>query len=166
MAEAIAVVGFISAIASLADYGTTVVKRFNELRKNVKGLPSNFHHINVQLPLLVNIVHCLHDQSERGELTPDTASLLKPVLEELHKELQKLDAVISKIQPSADASTLEKSVKAFRSVGAQKDVDEFAAVIRDYVANLTAFQTTHNSDVIRRLEALLAAQNSEISPYV
>ena len=166
MAEAIAVIGFISVVATLADCGERIVKRLNEFRRNAKELPQSFLHISIQLPLLVDIIHRLHDQSKKGELTPETENLLKPVLDGLYQEVQKLDAVLGKILPSADASTWEKSVKALKSVGAQKDVDEFAAVIRDYVANLTAFQTTHNSDLIRRLAVFLAEQQSSNRTYV
>ena len=166
MAEAIAVIGFVSAIASLADYGERVVKRLNEFRRNVKELPQSFLHISVQLPLLVDIIHRLHDQSKKGGLTPTTEGFLKPVLDGLRQEIRKLDAVLGKILPSADASTWEKSVKALKSVGVQKDVDAFAAIIRDYVANLTAFQTTHNSDLIRRLGVFLAEQQSGSHTYV
>ena len=166
MAEAIAVIGFVSAIASLADYGEKIVKRLNEFRKNVRELPQSFLHISVQLPLLVDIIRRLHDQSKQGELTPDTQNLLEPVLDCLSQEIQKLDAVLGKILPSAEASTWEKSVKALKSVGAQKDVDEFAAIIRDYVASLTAFQTTHNSDLIRRLGVFLTEQQSLSRTYV
>ena len=166
MAEAIAVIGFVSAIASLADYGERVVKRLNEFRRNVKELPQSFLHISVQLPLLVDIIHRLHDQSKKGELTPTTEGFLKPVLDGLRQEIRKLDAVLGKILPSADASTWGKSVKALKSVGVQKDVDAFAAIIRDYVANLTAFQTTHNSDLIRRLGVFLAEQQSGNHTYV
>ena len=166
MAEAIAVIGFVSAVASLADCGERIVKRLNEFRKNVKDLPQSFLHISVQLPLLIDIIHRLHDQSKKGELTPTTENLLKPVLDGLYREIRKLEAVLGKILPSADASTWEKSVKAVKSVSAQKDVDEFAAIIRDYVTNLTAFQTTHNSDLIRRLGMFLAEQQSISRTYV
>ena len=115
MAEAIAVIGFVSAIASLADYGERIVNRLNESRRNVKELPQSFLHISVQLPLLVDIIHRLHDQSNKGELTPNTENLLKPVLNGLYQEVEKLDTVLSKILPSADASTWEKSVKALKS---------------------------------------------------
>ena len=166
MAEAVAVIGFVSAIASLADYGERLIKRLNEFQRNVRELPQSFLHISVQLPLLVDIIRRLHDQSKQGELLPDTQTLLKPVLDCLSKEIQKLDAVLGKILPSADASTWEKGVKALKSVGAQKDVDEFAAIIRDYVASLTAFQTTHNSDLIRRLGVFLIEQQSLSRTYV
>lgn len=166
MAEAIAVIGFVSAIASLADYGEKLIKRLNEFRRNVRDLPQSFLHISVQLPLLVDIIRRLHDQSKQGELSPDTQNLLEPVLDCVSQEIRKLDAVLGKILPSADASAWEKSVKALKSVGAQKDVDEFAAIIRDYVASLAAFQTTHNSDLIRRLGVFLTEQQSLSRTYV
>ena len=60
--------------------------------------------------------------------------------------------------PFRSANTDSRTTIAVKSVGVQKDVDAFAAVIRDYVLHLTAFQTTHNSDLIRRLETFLEEQ--------
>jgi hypothetical protein len=160
MAEAIAVISFLSAIASLASYGSTVVTRLNEFRKNVKDLPASFLHISIQLPLLVEIVRRLSSHASQGEIDSETEKLLAPVVQGLHNEIKKLDMVLLRVLPSAKASTWEKGVKAVKSVGAQKDVDEFAAVIRDYVSNLTAFQTTHNSDLIRKLGTFLEEQRS------
>lgn len=162
MAEAVAVLSFVSAICSLVDYGGKLVSRLNEFRNNVTNLPQCFFHISVQLPLLVDIARRLHDQAYRGELPPQTKSVLMPVVVGLHKEIQKIDDILHRILPSARASTWEKGIKAVKSVGAQKSVEDFAAVIRDYVLHLTAFQATHNGDLIRTILDLLKREPSEI----
>ena len=164
MAEAIAVIGFVTALTQLAIYGSKVCKRLEEFQSNVKELPSSFLQIKDNLPLLLDIVRKLSEQAEKGSFDPQTQEILKPVIEGLHKEVQKLDAVLQKILPTAKASTWEKGVKAVKSMQAQKDIDDLAAVVHYYVSNLTAFQTTHNSDQIRKMISLLESQHLEPIP--
>ena len=116
MAEAIAVISFVSATCALVDYGSKVITRLNAFRKNVSELPASFHHISVQLPLLVDIVRRLNDQASQGELSAETESLLRPVVGSLHNEIEKLDVVLRKVLPSSDASTWEKGVKGIYSL--------------------------------------------------
>lgn len=162
MAEGIAALGLASAILSFIEFGAKVIKRLDEFKANVTDLPQSFLHISNQLPLLVDITKRLHGQACRDELDPKTKSTLMPVVEGLHGEIQKLDAVLRKILPAAQDSTWRKGIMAVRSLAAQKTVDDFAAVIRDYVMNLTAFQTTHNADLIRSLMKLIKDQNSKV----
>ena len=160
MAEAIAVISFVSTVCSLADYGTRVVKRLNEFRTNVHDLPQTFLHVSDQLPLLTDTVNRIHRQAEDGHLSPQTETVLRPVVEGIHAQLTQLDSVLVKVLPSAKASTWEKGIKAVRSLKAQKTVDDFASVIDRYISNLTVYQTTHNGDLINTLIKLIEQMNS------
>jgi hypothetical protein len=151
MAEAIAVISFVSSVCSLVDFGTRVVKRLNEFRTNVHGLPQTFLHISDQLPLLIDTVNLLHRQANDGHLSPQAEIVLRPVVEGILAQLTQLDSVLVKVLPSAKASTWEKGIKAVRSLKTQRTVDDFASVIDRYVSNLTIYQTTHNSDLIKTL---------------
>lgn len=162
MAEGIAALSLASAILSFVDFGAKVVTRLNEFKANVTDLPQSLLHIGSQLPLLVDITKRLHGQACREELDPKTKSTLMPVVEGLHGEIQKLDAILRKILPAAQDSTWKKGIMAVKSLAAQKSIDDFAAVIRDYVINLTAFQTTHNAELIRSLMELIKDQNSKM----
>ncbi|OCK99064.1 TPR-like protein [Cenococcum geophilum 1.58] len=160
MAEAIAVISFVSAVCSLADYGTRVVKRLNEFRTNVHNLPQTFLHISDQLPLLTDTVNRIHRQAKDGHPSPQTETVLRPVVEGIHAQLTQLDSVLVKVLPSAKASTWEKGIKAVRSLKAQKTIDDFASVIDRYILNLTVYQTTHNGDLIKTLIKLIEQMNS------
>jgi hypothetical protein len=81
MAWAIAVISFVSAVCSLADYGSRVVKRLNEFKTNVHDLPETFLHISNQLPLLIDTVNRLHVQAKSGHLDPRTEKALCTVVE-------------------------------------------------------------------------------------
>lgn len=138
MAEAIAVISFVSAVWSLADHGTKVVKGLTEFRTNVRDLPQSLIHISDQLPLLIDTVNRLHNQARDGNLSSATEKALQPVVDGIHAQVTKLDSILAKVLPSAKASTWEKGLKAVKSLGFQKAVDEFALVIDRYVLNLAA----------------------------
>jgi hypothetical protein len=151
MAEAIAVISFVSVVWSLADYGSKVVTRLNEFRTNVRDLPEAFQHISDQLPLLIDTVSHLHDQTKDGRLSRDTETALRPVVEGILTHVTRLYSVLDKVLPSTRASTWEKGLKAIKSLEYQKTINDFALVIDRYVSNLTAYQTTSNGALIKTL---------------
>jgi hypothetical protein len=155
MAEAIAIISFVSVVWSLADYGTKVMTRLNEFRTNVRDLPQAFQHISDQLPLLIDTVNRLHDQAKDSRLSHETETALRPVVKGIHTQLTRLNSVLVKVLPSARASTWDKGLKAFKSLGYQKTVEDFALVIDRYISNLTAYQTTSNGALIKDLISLI-----------
>ena len=53
MAEALAVVGLVSAIVQFVDFSTKVIGRIDSMRSKNDEIPVVFHDIRGQLPLLV-----------------------------------------------------------------------------------------------------------------
>ena len=159
MAEALAILGVVQTGISLVSYGGRIVKRMDEFNHNVKGLPESFLKIRNQLPLLLNIVELLQRQASNGEFDTGTESLLVPVLDGLGKDIIDFDKLLSKALPSPDASNKEKIAKAIRSVGIQKQINEFRLSIQDYLNTLTAFQHTRHAESLRELIATVERQN-------
>jgi hypothetical protein len=54
MAEAAAVIGLVSAIVQLVQFGSKIVNRLDEFQSNVGQVPQTFRDIKNQLPLLLN----------------------------------------------------------------------------------------------------------------
>lgn len=160
MAEAI-VVSLVSAVWSLADFGTQVVKRLNEFRTNVRDLPQSLIHISDQLPLLIDTVNRLHNRANDGNLSSATEQALHPVVNGIHAQVTKLGSILAKVLPSARLSTWEKGLKAIKSLGYHKAVDEFASVIHRYVLNVAAYQTTFNGELIKTLINLIERSSSQ-----
>lgn len=161
MAEAIAVISFVSAVWSLADNGIKVMKRLNEFRTNFHDLPQSLIHISDQLPLLIDTVNRLHNQAKDGNLSSATEKALQPVVNGIPSQVIKLDSILAKVLPSTKASTWEKGFKAAKSLGYQKAVDEFALVIDRYILNLAAYQTTFNGELIKTLISLIEQMSSQ-----
>ena len=151
MAEAIAVISFISAVASLTNYGKIVVKRLNDFRSNVRDLPGVFLYIGHQLPLLITTVDKIYERAKNGDIDVETEAALRPVVDGVQEQLRELDVVLVKVLPSAKASTWGKGIKALKSPGYEKTVREIASVIDRYALNLTAYQTVSNGNLIAKL---------------
>lgn len=160
MAEAIAVISFVSALFALADYGTKVLQRLNECKTSVRDLPRSFSHIRNQLPLLIGTVNDLRSRANAGGLSPETETALRLVVEGILAEVKGLNSILVKVVPSNTASNWEKGLKAIKSLGYQKTVDDFASVIEGYVSNLTLYQATYNGDLIKILINLVEQKSS------
>ena len=54
MAEAVALISFVSAVAALIEIGSTVVGRLNDFRERAHDVPEAFKHIKAQLPITID----------------------------------------------------------------------------------------------------------------
>lgn len=158
MAEVVAVLGLLSSIAQLLEYGGKLISRLNEINSSLEGLPESFTGICDQLPLLLLVVNHFHGQANRGELSPHTESLLIPVLEGLRRNILNLDSYVQRVLPAPRTSKFGKKWEAAKSsikaVGLQKDVDEFKRITQEYLNTLQAFGQTQHSDTLRDLKIL------------
>ena len=84
MAEALAVVGLVSAIVQFIDFGTKVVGRLNDLRSKNNEIPLAFRDINVQLPLLIGDLKQTKDNIEHHEMDLNTQKSVLAVVENCH----------------------------------------------------------------------------------
>ena len=151
MAEAIAIVSFVSAAASLVQLGADLIVRIKEFRQNAKNLPAALLHISDQLPLLINTVNSLHEQAETYSLDPKTEAALIPVVRGVTSQINQVHSILVKVMPSAGSSKWKKYVKAVESLNQQGTINELASVIDRYISNLTAYQTARNGVQIKSL---------------
>ena len=54
MAEALAIVGLVSAIAQFVDFGLKIVERLQDFHSSVNEVPKAFRDVRVELPLLLD----------------------------------------------------------------------------------------------------------------
>jgi hypothetical protein len=72
MAEALAMIGLVSAIVQFVDFGTKVVTRFHNFQEEVANAPRVFQDVRTRLPLMLDLVEKIHIQTDAGHI--DTAS--------------------------------------------------------------------------------------------
>src|SRR5277367_6030525 len=137
MAEALAVVGLVSAIAQFVDFGSKIVERLQDFHSSVNEVPKAFRDVMVELPLLLDTLNRTQAQAESGALSRETQEALLPIVEGCRSQVELLDSTLVKTLPKPGDSSLRRSMMAFSSVGQEKKVKQITSTLRKYVQTLT-----------------------------
>lgn len=121
MAEAIAAIGLIANVAQFIELGTRVARRLDEMRLAVDEAPRVFRPVQSQVPLLVDTLQRLKEQSEQGKVAIDTQKALMPVIDGCLVQVGSVDELIGKTVPLAGDSSWQRNRKALaRSVSTKR----------------------------------------------
>jgi hypothetical protein len=142
MAEALAVVGLVSAIVQFIDFGAKIVGRLQDFHSSVDEVPKAFRDVKVELPLLLDTLKRTQAQAESGAVSRETQIALLPVVKGCRTQLELLDSILIKTLPKPGDSTWRRGRMAFSSVGQEKKVDQITSKLRNYVQTLTYHQAT------------------------
>lgn len=144
-AEALAIIGLISNIASFVDYGKKIVDRLHEYQTQVKEVPKSLRDIKLQLPLLLDTLDETKEQAEAGLVDEDTQRALLPVVEGCSKQIQELEDILVKILPSETDHRWQVRRKALSSVHQERKVRAIGDTLQRYVQILTYHQATRGT---------------------
>jgi hypothetical protein len=75
MAEAVAVLGLVSAIVQLVDFSSKVIHRLHEFTSATTDVPDSFQSIKVQLPLFVTTLQRVQAQADAGHISDVAAQV-------------------------------------------------------------------------------------------
>jgi hypothetical protein len=151
MAEALAIVGLVSAIVQFIDSGSKVVQRLHEYSSDLHELPKTFQDINVQLPLLMDTLRRTQRQATAGHVSNATAVALKPLIDACLDEIKALEIVLDKTLPSQKSSSWQRRLLALRSLAHDKDVERSVTKLESHIRLLTFHQSTSHSDQLLTL---------------
>ena len=142
MAEALAVVGLVLAIIQFVDSSSKIIERLNEFRSGTDEAPQTFRDLKIQLPLLQETLKKTKTQAEAGFIDTDIQTAVLNVVKGCQEQVELLDNVLVKTLPATGDSRIRRGVKAFLSVGQEKDVQKIVARIQQYQISLIHYQTT------------------------
>ena len=131
MAEAFAVTAIVSSIVQLVDFSSDVVKRIYEFQKHAQEVPKVFRGIRNVLPVLADGFRKAKEQLDNDRIPEDTRKALAPLTERCLQQVKALDAIVTKVVPSANDSTLVRSKKAIRSFNKETEVKAIERSLRD-----------------------------------
>lgn len=151
MAEALAVIGLVSSIVQFVDFGTKVIHRLEEFTSNAGDVPKTFRSIQAQLPLIIDALERTRAQGDAGRISDKSAQVLKPVVEDSLERVKFLAQILDKAVPAADASNLQKRLKALKSLAYDKDVQDCVDRLQGNIHTLIFHQTTSHSDICDKL---------------
>jgi uncharacterized protein YeeX (DUF496 family) len=141
MAEAVAVIGLVSAIGQLVDYGTKMIKRPNEFQSDIDQVPKTFRDIKNPLPLLLNTLQQIKAQAETNDIDENTQKTILSVIEGYKSQVQSLDDILITILPAKSDFKWRREIKVFRNINQEKDVQQIVERLQTYVSTLTYHQT-------------------------
>ena len=139
-------IGVAASIAQFVTYGFKVVQRLKEYNLAASDVPKSLQHIAAQLPLLLNALECVKTSSAVEGVDLDTRCILKGVVSGCRKQVEKIDAIISKVLHVPGDSLVTKVQKVF--VGLKND-DKVAAIeksLQTYISILTLHQVIEGSE--------------------
>ena len=140
MAEAIAVVGVVSSIVQLVDFGSKVSQRLNDFQSSLGEIPKVFRHVKAELPILLETLNQTKDAVEKGNINEETKKALLVVVIECQTQITLLDDLISRTTPKEGDSWRKKTSKAILSLGQDAKVAKITTILRAHIQTLTNYR--------------------------
>ncbi|KAL8719074.1 MAG: hypothetical protein Q9225_003869 [Loekoesia sp. 1 TL-2023] len=151
MAEAMATVGFVAAIANLSCFAKKLVDRWKEFHSRSKHVPKAFRSIYTQLPLVVSSLEQIRNQAEGSLLSEDLIASLQPVIEACHEEVKDLEIILNKILPAPSASSWDRNALVLRSLRYEAEVKKSTANLDSHLQKLMFYQVNISAARISQL---------------
>src|SRR3984957_14151021 len=148
MAEALAVIGLVSAIVQFVEFSSKIIERLNEFQSSIDEVPQTFRDLKIQLPLLRETLKKTKTHAEAGFIDTDIQTAILNVVKGCQEQVELLDNILVKTLPVTGDSRIRRGVKAFSSVGQEKDVQKIVARIQQYQVSLIHYQTTPATQVL------------------
>lgn len=146
MAEALAVIGILSSIVQLVDFGSKLLDRLNDFVTNTKDVPDAFRNIYIQLPLTAATLQRLSHRIQRNGLTDNEQKALQAIVDRNLELIHDIDDVLARTIPSKSSSPFEKRLLALQSLRHDKRIQKASAQLLQNVNLLTFFQATQFQD--------------------
>jgi hypothetical protein len=151
MAEAAAIIGLVSSIASLVELSAKVVSRLHEFTSKTSEVPESFRSLLVRLPLLIATLQRIQTQAEASRLSDDITKALKAVVDNTSEQVSAVQVCLSKILPPDGTSKLERVLKALKSLAKEDQVQQALEKIHKNSDILVLYQTTRHVDTGDRI---------------
>ena len=136
MPEPIATISLVTSVISLIEFGIKVTTRLREYNSRTKGLPKMFKGLEVNLPLILDVLERIQNHAESGKLLDDTKKVLVPVILSAKEKIERLYEIFEKVVPSSTDSKLANSLKAAVSLKYESKVKLNTAALQEHLAVL------------------------------
>lgn len=142
MAEAVAVISFVSAVISLVDAGSRVLSRLDEFNAASSEIPESFRHLNAQLPIVLDGLRRTEARAKAGNVDKRTQEALIPTIQGCRDRVAGLYDILEDLLPSQTDSSFDRVIKAAKSLGKDKKVQKLMKDIDSYLTSLTFHNTS------------------------
>ena len=147
MAEALAVVGLVSAIVQFIDFSTKIVNRLDEFQAEVADGPKVYQDVQNRLPLMLDLVNKIQVRVAAGQIDRPSQVTMLPIIESCISQVSLLGNLLSKALPEANDSSWARGKKAFRSVIRESEMEKIDHNLRTNFELLVQAETLHRLEV-------------------
>ena len=147
MAEALAVVGLVSAIVQFIDFSTKIVNRLDEFQAEVADGPKVYQDVQNRLPLMLDLVNKIQVRVAAGQIDRPSQVTMLPIIESCISQVSLLGNLLSKALPEANDSSWARGKKAFRSVIRDSEMEKIDHNLRTNFELLVQAETLHRLEV-------------------
>ena len=147
MAEALAVVGLVSAIVQFIDFSTKIVNRLDEFQAEVADGPKVYQDVQNRLPLMLDLVNKIQVRVAAGQIDRPSQVTMLPIIESCISQVSLLGSLLSKALPEANDSSWARGKKAFRSVIRESEMEKIDHNLRTNFELLVQAETLHRLEV-------------------
>lgn len=137
MAEAF---GLAANIVSIVHIATEVIKRLNDFKKTVDGLPRVLQDCAFRLPYMTAALKDIRRAIEQGRIPEGRRETLKQHLGGLEKHIRGLLDIVTKMRPK-DSSSIARNFKAVTSFRYDEDINYHVDALQKFEPVLLAEQT-------------------------
>jgi hypothetical protein len=148
MAEALAVVGVVSNIIQLVDFGAKVLHRLNDFQSSLGDIPKSFRQIKAELPILLDTLEQTKLAAENGRIRDETKNALLPVINGCREQINSLNDVIDKVLPLSSDSWRKKTTKAIFSLHQDAKVAKITTTLKGHIQTLTYYHAANSSTML------------------
>jgi hypothetical protein len=153
MAEALAVIGLVSAIVQFVDFGSKVVSRLHDLREEVAAGPKVFQDVRTRLPLMLDLVRNVQNQFNGGTVAKASQEVMLPVIQSCLAQVKLLDELFDKAIPKLNDSSWHRGRKAITSVIRESEVEKIDSVLKTNCDLLVQSGTFNSLSQLERRES-------------
>lgn len=146
MAEAVAIIGLVSAIVQFVDFGTRVVNRLHEFQSEVADGPKVYQDIQNRLPLMLELVNKIQVRLVAGQIDRPSQATMLPVVESCILQMKLLSDLLFNVFPQASESSWKRGKRAFYSVTRESEIEKIDHALRTKFELLVQAETLRSHD--------------------
>ena len=140
MAEvAFGAIGLASSIITFVEFSGKVISRLREYSSDIQETPAVLRDVENQIPLLMNILGRLPVEPGDVSMSIDVEQEISRTVEGCTRQLTTLDELIQKILLTASDSRLQRTRKAFASLGAEKKILGIQRTLETYKSSINIY---------------------------
>lgn len=145
MAEAVAVIGLLAAIAQFVEYASRLSDRLKEISASSKG----FAHLRARLVAVTAILQRIGEQAGLNDQHGLKNEALVQVVAATSKDVVTLSQLLDEALPQGKGKTLERYLRAMKSLSSDRDIQKVTMRLNESIQVISLYQTTSLVDLSR-----------------